>query len=37
MLLVISEPISGTINNYSSLDAPARKGPQNKTYRHTDN
>ena len=37
MLLVISQPISGTINNYNSLDASARKGSQNKTNGRTDN
>ena len=37
MLLAISQPISGTIGNYNSLDASARKGPQNKTNGRTDN
>ena len=35
--VAFAQPLSGTISNYNSLDASARKGPQNKTHGHTDN
>jgi len=37
MSVAIAQPISGTISNYNSLDASAKKGPKNKTHGDTGN